>query len=60
LEYAAHLAAHRNPRRHALRPASLIDLVAILSFLAPLTGEGFGFLRVLRTLRLLHTYRTLA
>ena len=59
LEYAAHLAAHRNPGRHARSLSSLIDLVAILSFLAPLTGEGFGFLRVLRTLRLLHTYRTL-
>jgi len=58
-EYATHLAAHRAPGKHARRPSSLIDLVAILSFLAPLTGEGFGFLRVLRTLRLLHTYRTL-
>jgi len=58
-EYAAHLAAHRAPGRHALKFSSLLDLVAVLSFLAPLTGEGFGFLRVLRTLRLLHTYRTL-
>jgi voltage-gated potassium channel len=58
-EYAAHLAAHRAPGRQALKFSSLIDLVAILSFLAPLTGEGFGVLRVLRTLRLLHTYRTL-
>lgn len=38
---------------------TLIDLVAILSFLAPLSGEGAGFLRVLRTLRLLHTYQML-
>ena len=58
-EYIAHLAAHRAPGRQALRLASLIDLVAVLSFLAPLAGEGFAFLRVLRTLRLLHTYRTL-
>ncbi|MGI9129583.1 MAG: potassium channel family protein [Roseomonas sp.] len=58
-EYIAHLAAHRAPGRQALRVASLIDLVAVLSFLAPLAGEGFAFLRVLRTLRLLHTYRTL-
>ena len=59
LEYAAHLAAHRNPARQARSFAGLIDLVAILSFLAPLAGEGFAFLRVLRTLRLLHTYRTM-
>lgn len=39
------------------RPATLADLVAIGSFIAPLTGEGLGFLRVLRTLRLLHTYQ---
>ena len=59
VEYAAHLAAHRAPWKHARRPSSLVDLAAILSFLAPLTGEGFGFLRVLRTLRLMHTYSTL-
>lgn len=38
---------------------TLIDVVAMLSFLAPLGGEGGGFLRVLRTLRLLHTYQML-
>ena len=36
------------------------DAVAIASFLAPLAGEGLGFLRVLRTLRLLHAYQTVA
>ena len=35
------------------------DLAAIVSFLAPLVGEGAGFLRILRTLRLLHTYQLL-
>lgn len=39
--------------------STLVDFVAILSFLAPLGGEGAGFLRVLRTLRLLHTYQVL-
>ncbi|MCA0996037.1 potassium channel family protein [Salipiger pacificus] len=38
-------------------PATLADLVSLISFLAPLAGEGLGFLRVLRTLRLLHTYQ---
>jgi voltage-gated potassium channel len=37
------------------------DIVAIVSFLAaPFLGEGAAFLRVLRTLRLLHTYQLLA
>ncbi|WP_226624876.1 potassium channel family protein [Alloyangia pacifica] len=40
-----------------LSPATLADLVSLISFLAPLAGEGLGFLRVLRTLRLLHTYQ---
>lgn len=43
-----------------LRPATWADIVAMMSFLAPITGEGFGFLRILRTLRLLHTYQLLA
>jgi voltage-gated potassium channel len=41
-------------------PASFVDLIAIASFLAPVTGEAGGFLRVLRTLRLLHTYKFLS
>ncbi|GKY88541.1 ion transporter [Sinisalibacter aestuarii] len=47
----------RQKRRYFLRFATWADVVAIVSFLAPITGEGFGFLRVLRTLRLLHTYQ---
>ena len=43
-----------------LRPATWADIAAMVSFLAPIAGEGFGFLRVLRTLRLLHTYQLLA
>ncbi len=41
-------------------PASFVDLIAIASFLAPVAGEAGGFLRVLRTLRLLHTYKFLS
>ncbi|MBP0466668.1 potassium channel family protein [Roseomonas sp. PWR1] len=58
-EFAARVAASRVPWREALRPASLVDALAIASFLAPLAGEGLGFLRVLRTLRLVHSYRML-
>lgn len=42
-----------------LRPATWADIAALVSFLAPIAGEGLGFLRVLRTLRLLHTYQLL-
>ncbi|WP_291298566.1 potassium channel family protein [Elioraea sp.] len=57
VEFAARVAASRRPLGEAVRLTSLADIVAIASFLAPLAGEGFGFLRVVRTLRLLHTYR---
>lgn len=45
--------------RFLLRPATWADIAALISFLAPIAGEGFGFLRVLRTVRLLHTYQLL-
>lgn len=45
--------------RFLLRPATWADIIAALSFLAPIAGEGLGFLRILRTLRLLHTYQLL-
>lgn len=38
-----------------LHPINLVDVVACVSFLAPVSGEGGGFLRILRTLRLLHS-----
>jgi voltage-gated potassium channel len=40
-----------------MRPATWADIAAVVSFLAPIAGEGLGFLRILRTLRLLHTYQ---
>ncbi|PLX41505.1 MAG: ion transporter [Hyphomicrobiales bacterium] len=43
-----------------LRPVVWADVAAMVSFLAPIADEGLGFLRVLRTLRLLHTYQLLA
>ena len=46
-------------RTFFFRLATWADIIAILSFLAPIAGEGFGFLRILRTLRLLHTYKLL-
>jgi voltage-gated potassium channel len=45
--------------RHLIYPTTLADAVAVISFLAPITGEGGGFLRILRTLRLFHSYEML-
>ncbi|QXM24823.1 potassium channel family protein [Elioraea tepida] len=56
-EFLARLGASKRALRAAATPASVIDIVAIASFLAPLAGEGLGFLRIIRTLRLLHSYR---
>ncbi|RYH03592.1 ion transporter [Salipiger sp. IMCC34102] len=40
------------------RLSTWADIVAVISFLGPLFAEGLGFLRVLRTLRLLKSYET--
>lgn len=55
-EFALRAWIANNRLRFFTRLVTLADIVAIVSFLAPLAGEGLGFLRVLRTLRLLHTY----
>jgi len=59
-EFAARLAASPAPWRDLRHPMTLVDAAAIASFLAPVTGEGAGFLRALRTVRLLRAYETLA
>jgi voltage-gated potassium channel len=58
-DFLARLAISRNRVREFLHPASLADMAAIVSFLAPIAGEAAGFLRILRTVRLLHTYELL-
>lgn len=40
-----------------INPLNVADIVAAASFLAPVLGENFAFLRALRILRLLRTYR---
>ncbi|MCB1477815.1 MAG: ion channel [Tepidamorphaceae bacterium] len=59
-DFLARLAIARKKSRMFLSPATWADIAAIFSFLAPITGEAVGFLRILRTLRLLHTYQLLA
>ena len=59
-DFAARLLASRHRLREFTRFSTWTDIVAIVSFLAPLAGEAGGFLRVLRTLRLLRDYQMLA
>ena len=59
-DIAARLIISQQRWRDLLHPVTLIDLGVAISFLAPITGEGAAFLRILRTLRLLHSYRLLA
>lgn len=60
-EFGFRIAASGVPLRTFLSPLNLADLVAILSLLlAPLLHGALGFLRVLRTLRLLHSVRLIA
>ena len=59
LDFAARFAVEERKLAFWGRLATWTDVVAMVSFLAPLLGAQFGFLRVLRTLRLLHAYQML-
>jgi voltage-gated potassium channel len=60
-DFSARLYSSRHPWRELGHPTTWADAVALVSFLiAPLFGEGAGFLRVLRTLRLLRNYQILS
>jgi voltage-gated potassium channel len=59
-DFLARLLISQNRTKDFLHPATLADLAAIVSFLAPVSGEGAAFLRILRTLRLLYTYQVIA
>jgi voltage-gated potassium channel len=59
-DFAARLLVSRHRLREFTRFSTWADMVAIISFLAPLAGEAGGFLRILRTLRLLRDYQMLA
>ena len=58
-DFVARMMLSRTRLRDLLHPSTWADIAAIVSFLAPVVGEGVGFLRVLRTLRLLRTYHLL-
>ena len=60
-EFAARQSASARPWHSLVQPLELADLLGILSLLlAPLLYGALGFLRVLRTLRLLHSVRLVA
>jgi voltage-gated potassium channel len=56
-DFLARLSISRRRFHDVLRPAGLADIAVIISFLAPVSGQGLGFLRVLRALRLFRSYR---
>jgi voltage-gated potassium channel len=58
-DFCARLFISHHRLRDLLHPVAWADIAAIVSFLAPLVGEAAGFLRILRTLRLLRSYQLL-
>lgn len=58
-DFAIRIWLEKSKRAFLLRLNTWADLLALVSFLAPIAGEGFGFIRILRTLRLLHSYALL-
>jgi voltage-gated potassium channel len=59
-DFTARMIISGNRMRLLVQPSTIADLIAAASSLAPIAGEGFGFLRILRTLRLFRTYRLLS
>lgn len=61
LDLVARVSTARNKRRELTRPSTWADIIATGSMLlAPLIGDAGGFLRVLRTLRLVKAYSAIA
>ena len=58
-EFAARILSSPTPRQDLLHPWTLLDAVAIASFLVPLAGEPLGFLRALRLVRVLRLFHVL-
>ncbi|MGL4396401.1 MAG: ion transporter [Hyphomicrobium sp.] len=59
IDFVIRIWISRTPVGEFAHPATWADMAAIASFVAPIIGEGAGFLRVLRTVRLLRTYHLL-
>ncbi|MBB3066871.1 potassium channel family protein [Limibacillus halophilus] len=59
LDLAARVATAHRPASALVQPGNIVDLVVVISLLAPLLFENLAFLRVLRMLRLLRSYHLL-
>jgi len=59
LEFLGRMLAHRHPMRYIDNSAAVIDLVVIASLFVSALGGNLGFLRILRTVRLLRSYNVL-
>ncbi len=55
LEFLGRMLAHRHPMAYLDNGAALVDLVVIASLFISALGVNLGFLRVLRTVRLLRS-----
>ena len=59
VEFLGRLFAHRHPMEYLDNASALIDVVVIVSLLTAFLVDNLGFLRLLRTLRLLRSYQVL-
>jgi len=59
-DFMARMWISEPPLRELLHPVSLAEVIAIVSFLAPLAGVHFAFLRVVRALRLFRSYHVVS
>jgi voltage-gated potassium channel len=59
LELVGRLLGHRHPMGWVDYGGALLDLVVIASLFAPALGGNLGFLRILRSLRLLRSYNVI-
>ncbi len=59
LEFLGRMLAHRHPMDYLDNSAAVIDLVVIASLFTAVFVDNLGFLRLLRTLRLMRSYQVL-
>jgi voltage-gated potassium channel len=56
-DVGARLLISRAPLNELVHPLGFADIIVVFSFLAPLAGEQFAFLRIVRALRLFRSYQ---
>jgi voltage-gated potassium channel len=59
LEFVGRMLAHHHPMHYLDNGAAVVDLVVVASLFVSALGANLGFLRVLRTARLLRSYNVL-